>query len=337
MASIMNDYATKMNQIALTPRMRSALAERIAAERARVQQQPRTAESQPSASTERRRGRVFTRRRAIAVAACTAGLALGYTALGILWAPSEDPASAPSATQSDQTGGSSNSSAAAAAQASFVLAAYADGTPVEDRGDTVLAGPGFMDFVSSWEAGPADEGDGMRARTVFDIDLRTYGEDITQLDYRIDGDETAQLCYLGSRNYRMPDGTYEEMHGQSMTITQDMLDRIGTIDGGTFSVELNYALPDDFLAIYERAKQESTDEFRFESIAYGAQLLAGRTITITATFVDGTTLTHEYRIDPVDTFKETLMANDQAFHDSFDDESTDEFVPEPLFTIEQVS
>ncbi|MBM6689322.1 hypothetical protein H6A35_10680 [Collinsella tanakaei] len=337
MASIMNDYATKMNRIALTPRMRSALVERIAAERARVQQQPRTAANQPSASTERRRRRVFTRRRAIAVAACTAGLALGCTALGILWAPSEDPASAPTAAQSDQVGSSSNSSAAAAAQAAFVLAAYADGTPVEDRSDTVLAGPGFMDSVSSWEAGPADEGDGMRAHTVFDIDLRTYGEDITQLDYRIDGDETAQLCYLGSRNYRMPDGTYEEMHGQSMTITQDMLDRIGTIDGGTFSVELNYALPDDFRAIYERAEQESTDEFRFESIAYGAQLLAGRTITITATFVDGTTLTHEYRINPVDTFTEALMANDQAFHDSFDDESTDELVPEPLFTIEQVS
>ncbi|OUO62537.1 hypothetical protein B5F74_01310 [Collinsella sp. An271] len=338
MASIMNDYATKMNQIALTPRMRSALAERIAAERARVQQQPRTTASQPSASTERRRGRVFTRRRAIAVAACTAGLALGCTALGILWAPSEDPASAPSATQSDQTGGSSNSSAAAAAQASFVLAAYADGTPVEDRSDTVLAGPGFLDSVSSWEAGPDDDDNNvLRARSVFSIDLTAYGDDITQLDYRIDGDETVQLCYLGSRNYRTPDGSFEDMHGQSMTITQDMLERIGTIDGGTFSVELNYALPDDFWAIYERAKQESTDEFRFESIAYGAQLLAGRTITITATFVDGTTLTHEYRIDPVDTFKETLMANDQAFHDSFDDESTDEFVPEPLFTIEQVS
>lgn len=337
MASIMNDYATKMNRIALTPRMRSALAERIAAERARVQQQPRTVANQPSASTDRRRRRVFTRRRAIAVAACTAGLALGCTALGILWAPSQDPASAPSGAQTDQTGSSSNSSDAAAAQAAFVLAAYADGTPVEDRSDTVLAGPGFMDSVSSWDAGPADEGDGMRARTVFDIDLRTYGEDITQLDYRIDGDETAQLCYLGSRNYRMPDGTYEEMHGQSMTITQDMLERIGTIDGGTFSVELNYALPDDFWAIYEQARQGSMDEFRFESIAYGAQLLAGRTITITATFVDGTTLTHEYRIDPVDTFTETLMANDQAFHDSFDDESTDEFVPEPLFTIEQVS
>lgn len=337
MASIMNDYATKMNRIALTPRMRSALAERIAAERARVQQQPRTAANQPSASTDRRRRRVFTRRRAIAVAACTAGLALGCTALGILWAPSEDPASAPSVAQSDQTGSSSNSSAAAAAQASFVLAAYADGTPVEDRSDTVLAGPGFMDSVSSWEAGPADEGDGMRARTVFDIDLHTYGEDITQLDYQIDGDETAQLCYLGSRNYRKPDGTYEDMRGQSMTITQDMLERIGTIDGGTFSVELTYALPDDFWPLYEQARQGSMDEFRFESIAYGAQLLAGRTITITATFVDGTTLTHEYRIDPVDTFTETLMANDQAFHDSFDDESTDEFVPEPLFTIEQVS
>lgn len=337
MASIMNDYATKMNRIALTPRMRSALAERIAAERARVQQQPRTVANQPSASTDRRRRRVFTRRRAIAVAACAAGLALGCTALGILWAPSQDPASAPSGAQTDQTGSSSNSSDAAAAQAAFVLAAYADGTPVEDRSDTVLAGPGFMDSVSSWDAGPADEGNGMRARTVFDIDLRTYGEDITQLDYRIDGDETAQLCYLGSRNYRMPDGTYEEMHGQSMTITQDMLERIGTIDGGTFSVELNYALPDDFWAIYEQARQGSMDEFRFESIAYGAQLLAGRTITITATFVDGTTLTHEYRIDPVDTFTETLMANDQAFHDSFDDESTDEFVPEPLFTIEQVS
>ncbi|HJG29850.1 MAG TPA: hypothetical protein K8U80_00445 [Collinsella ihuae] len=337
MASIMNDYATKMNRIALTPRMRSALAERIAAERARVQQQPRTAANQLSASTERRRRRVFTRRRAIAVAACTAGLALGCTALGILWAPSEDSASAPSAAQSDQTGSSSNSSAAAAAQASFVLAAYADGTPVEDRSNTVLAGPGFMDHVGSWDAGPADEEDGMMAHAVFDIDLHTYGEDITQLEYRIDGDETAQFCYLGSRNYRKTDGTYEDMHGQSMTITQDMLDRIGTIDGGTFSVELIYALPDEFRALYEQAIQKSTDEFRFESVAYGAQLLAGRTITITATFVDGTTLTHEYRIDPVDTFKETLMANDQAFHDSIDAGTADEFVFEPLFTIELVS
>ena len=338
MATIMDEYARRMASIKLTPQMRAAIKRRIADERSNLAQADApahaAARSQPARRPDRR---THTRRRVIAIAACTAGLVLGCTALGILWSQKNPAPTNDGTADEEKQGASSNDSALSASQSSFVLVAYADGTPVEDRGDTVLAGPGFMDSVGSWDAGPDDDG-GMSCHNVFNIDLRAYGDDIVQLDYRIDGDESAQFCYLGSRGYTKPDGSFEEMHGKELTITQDMLERIGTIDGGTFSLEMTFALPDEFRALYEESHATGdSDEFRFESIAYGAQLLAGSIITVTASFEDGTTLTHEYRIEPVDDFKDALMRNSQAFYDNIDAGTTDELVCEPLFTIEQLS
>ena len=341
MTTLMEDYAQQMASIRLTPQMRAAVRRRIANERSNLAQvkAPANATARPQPARRPSR-RAHTRRRAIAIAACTAGLVLGCTVLGAWW--SQERSNQMNARVADGGAPEASSSSgvvAEAAQPAFVLAAYADGTPVEDRGDTVLAGPGFLDFVGSWDAGPDDDGGGMSCHNVFNIDLHAYGDDIVQLDYRIDGDESARFCYLGSRNYRMPDGSNEQdIYGQEITVTQDMLERIGTIDGGTFSLEMNFALPDEFRALYEQAiGGGDIDEFRFESVAYGAQLLSGRVITVTATFVDGSTLTHEYRIEPVEDFRETLMRNDAAFSDSIDAGTTDELVYEPLFTIKQLS
>ena len=347
MATIMDDYAQRMASIKLTPQMRAAIKRRIADERPNLAQADVPAHVTTRPRPARRPDqRTHTRRRVIAIAACTAGLVLGCTALGILWSQKnpgilwsqKNPAPTNDGTADEEKqGASSNDSALSATQPSFVLVAYADGTPVDDRGDTVLAGPGFLDSVGSWDAGPDDDG-GMSCHNVFNIDLRAYGDDIVQLDYRIDGDSSAQFCYLGSRSYQTPDGSFEEMHGQELTITQDMLERVGTIDGGTFSLEMTFALPDEYRALYEESHATGdSDEFRFESIAYGAQLLAGRVITVTASFDDGTTLTHEYRIEPVDDFKDALMRNSQAFSESIDAGTTEELTYEPLFTIEQLS
>lgn len=340
MATTMESYVQRMDAITLTPEMRAALQQRLARERAQRASAAASTESAEAPQHSRHLGRsTQTRRRFLALAACTAGVALGCAAVGSLWSATRSNQAGDGA---DASGGAPEESAgsgtlAGADQPAFVLAAYADGTPVEDRGDTVLAGPGFMDFVGSWDAGPDDDG-GMSCHNVFNIDLRAYGDDIVQLDYRIDGDESAQFCYLGSRGYTKPDGSFEEMHGQELTITQDMLERIGTIDGGTFSLEMHFALPDEYRTLYEESHASGdSDEFRFESIAYGAQLLAGCIITVTASFDDGTTLTHEYRIEPVDDFKDALMRNSQAFSASIDAGTTDELVYEPLFTIEQLN
>lgn len=340
MATTMESYVQRMDAITLTPEMRAALQQRLARERAQRASTAASTESAEAPQQSRHVGRSLqTRRRFLALAACTAGVALGCAAVGSLWSVTRSNQAGDGA---DASGGAPEESAgsgtlAGADQPAFVLAAYADGTPVEDRGDTVLAGPGFLDSVGSWDAGPDDDG-GMSCHNVFKIDLRAYGDDIVQLDYRIDGDESAQFCYLGSRGYTKPDGSFEEMHGQELTITQDMLERIGTIDGGTFSLEMTFALPDEYRTLYEESHASGdSDEFRFESIAYGAQLLAGRIITVTASFEDGTTLTHEYRIEPVDDFKDALMRNSQAFSASIDAGTTDELVYEPLFTIEQLS
>lgn len=338
MATIMDEYAQRMTSIKLTPQMRTAVKRRLADARSNLAHAdvPEHVTTHPQLARHPDL-RAHTRRRVIAIAACTAGLVLVCTALGILWSQGKPTLANDGTAQDGKPETSSDDSALSAAQSSFVLVAYADGTPVEDRGDTVLAGPGFMDSVGSWDAGPDDDG-GISCHNVFNIDLRAYGDDIVQLDYRIDGDESAQFCYLGSRGYTKPDGSFEEMHGKELTITQDMLERIGTIDGGTFSLEMTFALPDEFRALYEESHATGdSDEFRFESIAYGAQLLAGSIITVTASFEDGTTLTHEYRIEPVDDFKDALMRNSQAFYDSIDAGTTDELVCEPLFTIEQLS
>lgn len=330
MKSIINEYISKMNDIKLTPQIRANLSERIAEERAYMQQQSDSISYQSTTTANHRRHYSSAHRHTIAIAACVASLVLGCTALS-LWAPSSvvQPAQ-----QYDQD---TSSASLTNAQPTFVLAAYADGTPIEDRSNTVLVNSGFMDFVGSWVAGPNDEDGSLSAYNVFNIDLRAHGNDITQLDYHIDGDGTAQFYYLGSRNYHTTDETYEELCGQSVTITQDMLSRIGTIDGGTFSIRLDYTLPEEFWTLYEQSQKGMLDEFRLESITYGAKLLAGRTITITATFTDDTTLTHQYRINPVDNFKEVLMTNDKTFVDNIDSSDTSDIVFEPLFTIEQIS
>ena len=341
MTTTLESYVQCMGEVTLTPEMRAALQQRLARERAQRANTAAHVDSLEALQQPKRVERgVHTRRRFLALAACTAGVALGCAAIGSLWSTisSNETGDGAAASGGAPEESSSAGTLAGTDQPAFVLAAYADGTPVEDRSDTVLAGPGFLDSAGSWDAGPDDDGSGMSCHNVFNIDLRAYGDDIAQLDYRIDGDESAQFCYLGSRSYQTPDGSFEEMHGQELTITQDMLERIGTIDGGTFSLEMTFALPDEFETLYEESHATgNSDEFRFESITYGAQLLAGRVITVTATFVDGTTLTNEYRIEPVDDFKDALMRNSQAFSASIDAGTTEELVYEPLFTIEQLS
>ena len=235
----------------------------------------------------------------------------------------------------------------------FILTAYADGTPVEGSTGTVLAGPGFLDYVSAWEGGWSDDGSGTLAfHCTYDIDLGIHGDDVESVVYEIDGDGSAQFSYLDSPHREAVTDTTEEQHGQRISVTRDQLDRVGTIDGGTFSLEMYFTIPQDRTDIYDLARRLDAfeladdadydaynalfDEYRALTLACGADLLAGRIITVTATLADGAEAAHRYRIEPVEDFEAVYLGNEQESRDRVEAGAQDRMACDPLFTIEQL-
>lgn len=224
---------------------------------------------------------------------------------------------------------------------SFVLAAYADGVPVDEGADTVLAGPGFLDSVTGWSMmEPVREGYD-EFQITLSIDLSVYGDTIDALTYEIDGDESASFSLL-SRN-TLPDGTLEEPHGRRLHVTADQLESTGTKQAVTLGLDIRYSIPtgqEPWRSLEERYREGTSDEFRHETTAFGARLLTGRTITVTATFQDGTQAEQAYRIAAVDDIVGALRRNDEAFLayvDAYEeDPSAEPPVPEPLFTLTRV-
>ena len=347
--SIMDDYAKTMRTVHMDDESRSQLKERLRKEA--MQTEPTSTRSLPGVgtyhhsaahhnlqiqqpvreahATARTGAPMHSRRRVLAIAACSTLAIVGVAgafALGpqILGSPSISPAASVSAP-------------------SFVLAAYAEGTPVPDRSNTVLTGGQFLTYVPGWDAGYSDDDDTtVHAHFGFIIDLTTLGEDITSVTYTIDGDDRAYLEYLQSRSSVEPGDELSDRKGHTITISAEELAAVGTIDGGSFYLEMSYDLPESFIELYEaglgpNATQEDFDAYYYQSITYGASLLRGRTLSITATFNDGSELTHIYRLEPVEAFEDQLRANTTAVNESIaNNTDASKLDLEPLFMLEQI-
>ena len=347
--SIMDDYAKTMRTVHMDDESRAQLKERLRKEA--MQTEPTSTRSLPGIGTyhhsaahhnlqiqqpvreahaaARTGAPMHSRRRVLALAACSAlaivGVA-GALALGpqILGSPSISPAASVSAP-------------------SFVLAAYAEGTPVPDRSNTVLTGGQFLTYVPGWDAGYSDDDDTtVHAHFGFAIDLTTLGEDITSVTYTIDGDDSAYFEYGQSRyGVQMGDALADRM-SQTITLSSEELAAISTIEGGSLSLEMSCDLPKSFNELYDASLASSDnpdghDDFYYQSITYGASLLSGRTLSITATFDDGSELTHIYRLEPVEAFEDQLRANTTAVNESIaNNTDASKLDLEPLFMLEQI-
>ena len=347
--SIMDDYAKTMRTVHMDDESRAQLKERLRKEA--MQTEPTSTRSLPGIGTyhhsaahhnlqiqqpvreahaaARTGAPMHSRRRVLALAACSAlaivGVA-GALALGpqILGSPSISPAASVSAP-------------------SFVLAAYAEGTPVPDRSNTVLTGGQFLTYVPGWDAGYSDDDDTtVHAHFGFAIDLTTLGEDITSVTYTIDGDDSAYFEYGQSRyGVQMGDALADRM-SQTITLSSEELAAISTIEGGSLSLEMSCDLPKSFNELYDASLASSDnpdghDAFYYQSITYGASLLSGRTLSITATFDDGSELTHIYRLEPVEAFEDQLRANTTAVNESIaNNTDASKLDLEPLFMLEQI-
>ena len=84
-----------------------------------------------------------------------------------------------------------------------------------------------------------------------------------------------------------------------------------------------------------RYDDEVSDRYSFEVQRACAEELASGTLEITATFADGSTQTHVYRIVPVENFEELWWKDNAAFQAALDDEDAD-YEPLQLFTLQQI-
>lgn len=347
--SIMDDYAKTMRTVHMDDESRAQLKERLRKEA--MQTEPTSTRSLPGVGTyhhsaahhnlqiqqpvreahaaARTGAPMHSRRRVFAIAACST-LAI----VGVAGAFALGP---------QLLGSLSASPAASVSAPSFVLAAYAEGTPVPDRSNTVLTGGEFLTYVPGWDAGYSDDDDTtVHAHFGFIIDLTTLGEDITSVTYTIDGDDSAYFEYGQSRyGVQMGDALADRM-SQTITLSSEELAAIGTIEGGSLSLEMSCDLPKSFNELCDASlashdNPNGNDDFFYQSITYGASLLSGRTLSITATFEDGSELTHAYRLEAIDNFEEQLRANTTAVNESIaNNTDASKLDLEPLFMLEQI-
>lgn len=82
--------------------------------------------------------------------------------------------------------------------------------------------------------------------------------------------------------------------------------------------------------------EDAWDRLSLEVERSAATELSSGTLDITATFEDGSTLTHSYRIAPADNFEEIWHRNEEAWMASFE-EGAPKYEPEQLYILQQVN
>ena len=309
MADITFDrYINQMTRVKLPVDARNRILDAIATQR--------QAASPPATS---RTVGVITRR-ILAIAACGGALFVGTAALsaaGVL--PRDLPVI-----------GNALSALGLTEGVPFALAAYADGTPMAGATNIVESNELIRSVdIGSWSTREAPEGsDTPVVDTSWNLNLSTVGSDVKSLDVSLpNGAKDMKLSYMERKN-----GLFE-MIGEALTFNPTRIN--------ANSMQLNFTLPlegalaelDD--AIGAQATSEAWDAFGDE-VAYRAALRLSETpITLTATLSDGSTVSHTYRISPVDNFKELYRADNERFWASGLDGN--EFESTPLFLIEQLS
>lgn len=312
-SNVMNDYVRQMQAIGNDEASRTRIETAIAMERARNEH----AVARPTAGRVRERPRRTKRvaARAVAVAACCIALTVGVTI------------AASNALRSDD--GSDNSPAASSN--TFALVAYADGENL-GNGKVALTPDSSAGSSFSMSEGESYNEDGSVDETSpyiyasLTIDLACSGENISNITYAVDGDAT----FRHTTSPVPGEPPIEEQLGASFSVDGDLQMKEGAHPW--YYLEINVPYSDelkDLDAQLETGTDAAWDAYRLESMRLVADAIAQRTLTVTATFADGSTTTHTYRIAPVDDFEGAVARNDGRW---------DSGEPwEPIFTIEQLS
>lgn len=315
----MDDYVRTMKSVGSDDASLTRIQRAVARERARSASAPAASgRTDMSARTASASAPAPCRGlRIAAVAACTALLALG----GAFALPRLMGRGAPVTPVAGMQG--------------FVLAAYADGSAVEDGENTVMTSTDIFKNSGGWS-----EGDNDVYETAYTIDPSILGNDVVSVEYRSTNEnvvlegmrdrrkvlpgESAGTEYLSSITVGGPNATLPDLYQLDLRVSVPATDTIKEADEAYN--ELGNA------GIYD---EELSDRLGLEVQRACAEELASGTLEITATFADGSTQTHVYRIAPVEDFEQLWWKDRAARRASFDDEDAD-YEPLQLFALQQV-
>ena len=315
----MDDYVRTMKSVGSDDASLTRIQRAVARERARSASAPAASgRTDMSARTASASAPAPCRGlRIAAVAACTALLALG----GAFALPRLMGRGAPVTPVAGMQG--------------FVLAAYADGSAVEDGENTVMTSTDVFKNSGGWS-----EGDNDVYETAYTIDPSILGNDVVSVEYRSTNEnvvlegmrdrrkvlpgESAGTEYLSSITVGGPNATLSDLYQLDLRVSVPATDTIKEADEAYN--ELGNA------GIYD---EELSDRLGLEVQRACAEELASGTLEITATFADRSTQTHVYRIAPVEDFEQLWWKDRAARRASFDDEDAD-YEPLQLFALQQV-
>lgn len=315
----MDDYVRTMKSVGSDDASLTRIQRAVARERARSASAPAASgRTDMSARTASASAPAPCRGlRIAAVAACTALLALG----GAFALPRLMGRGAPVTPVAGMQG--------------FVLAAYADGSAVEDGENTVMTSTDIFKNSGGWS-----EGDNDVFETAYTIDPSVLGNDVVSVEYRSTNEnvllegmrdrrkvlpgESPGTEYLSSITVGGPNATLPDLYQLDLRVAIPATDAIKEADEAYN--ELGNA------GIYD---EELSDRLGLEVQRACAEELASGTLEITATFADGSTQTHVYRIAPVENFEELWWKDNAAFKAFLDDQSID-YEPVQLFTLQQI-
>lgn len=317
--NLMDDYVRTMKSVGSDDASLTRIQRAVARERARSASAPAASgRTDTSARTASASAPAPCRGlRIAAVAACTALLALG----GAFALPRLMGRGAPVTPVAGMQG--------------FVLAAYADGSAVEDGENTVMTSTDIFKNSGGWS-----EGDNDVYETAYTIDPSILGNDVVSVEYRSTNEnvvlegmrdrrkvlpgESAGTEYLSSITVGGPNATLPDLYQLDLRVSVPATDTIKEADEAYN--ELGNA------GIYD---EELSDRLGLEVQRACAEELASGTLEITATFADRSTQTHVYRIAPVEDFEQLWWKDRAARRASFDDEDAD-YEPLQLFALQQV-
>lgn len=317
--NLMDDYVRTMKSVGSDDASLTRIQRAVARERARSASAPAASgRTDMSARTASASAPAPCRGlRIAAVAACTALLALG----GAFALPRLMGRGAPVTPVAGMQG--------------FVLAAYADGSAVEDGENTVMTSTDIFKNSGGWS-----EGDNDVYETAYTIDPSILGNNVVSVEYRSTNEnvvlegmrdrrkvlpgESAGTEYLSSITVGGPNATLPDLYQLDLRVSVPATDTIKEADEAYN--ELGNA------GIYD---EELSDRLGLEVQRACAEELASGTLEITATFADRSTQTHVYRIAPVEDFEQLWWKDRAARRASFDDEDAD-YEPLQLFTLQQI-
>ena len=315
----MDDYVRTMKSVGSDDASLTRIQRAVARERARSASAPAASgRTDMSARTASASAPAPCRGlRIAAVAACTALLALG----GAFALPRLMGRGAPVTPVAGMQG--------------FVLAAYADGSAVEDGENTVMTSTDIFKNSGGWS-----EGDNDVFETAYTIDPSVLGNDVVSVEYRSTNEnvllegmrdrrkvlpgESPGTEYLSSITVGGPNATLPDLYQLDLRVAIPATDAIKEADE-TYNELGNAGIYDEGLS----------DRLGLEVQRACAEELASGTLEITATFADGSTQTHVYRIAPVENFEELWWKDNAAFKAFLDDQSID-YEPVQLFTLQQI-